>query len=122
MKHKLKNYNTIYNIHIPIFNQHIYIGIKDKEEFTKFFENNFPNIWFDFHWKACTYSASDWRLCMFLWEMDWYTILHECIHLTFHIIKHCGIEIWDDEEVFAYLYEYIVKEVHTLINKIWNTK
>ena len=112
----LKKYKTIHEVYIPIFEQFIYVWIEDREDFNNFFEDNFPNIPIEFWWKAVTYSSNDWRLCVYISDKsDQYTILHECVHITFHIIKNCWIEMGEDEEVFAYLYEYIVKSMHKII-------
>ena len=109
-------YKTIYEWYIPIFDQSFYLWIWNQEEFTQFFETNFPNIPFNFDAKWTTYSASDGKLCLYLDTKDNYTMLHEVVHMTFHIIKHCWIDMWDDEEVFAYIYEYIVRMIQEKLN------
>jgi hypothetical protein len=69
---------------------------------------------------AMVYKANDsTSVCLFIKKGISISILiHECVHIVSRIFDIIGSEVNEEtEEFFAYLQEYIFKEVYTLITK-----
>lgn len=55
--------------------------------------------------------------CLFLWinpknTSSLETISHECVHLTTEVLSMAGVPIsFDNDEIFAHLYSYILLEI-----------
>lgn len=71
------------------------------------------------------FFAYDWHKGGCIWisnKCSFGTVTHECLHATYHVMRHMDIELNEtSEEVFAYYQMWLVNQIMTKLFK-WRLK
>ena len=115
---KLKLLMKKWTVNIPIYNFEIEILYDEDMQ-------NMVNYISEAHFLSPTYEGSLSDYDALTWPINGsliiitttttnkYVIVHECVHVVWSMFKSCGI---DDEESFAYMLQYLYKQVMDKFN------
>jgi len=119
---------THFDIDMYCYRIHVLHDITD-EEFVQFFKDKFNcpvdrcktpgTAWQMEHKDGQKQSIIDFRRKIKRDSFSLNTVVHECLHVTFDIMEHIGMELdyEKNQEVFCYLMGHITEKVHELLYK-----